>query len=165
MCITLRSRSSCTVHLEGRSKKSSLFTLRPTCVRSLHVVAFAPGARRHLPAMLCVMRSISVCVCTQPNWCVAVQVLISSMASFASIVVLLVLFWMVFSIVGLHVFGGAKLDIPWPNMDSLINSMILQFHVNCVWGRGICAAGVVLGNAVVWVGRSRHSLAKHGSLI
>lgn len=58
------------------------------------------------------------------------QVLISSMASFASIVVLLVLFWMVFSIVGLHVFGGLKLDIPWPNMDSLINSMINSFHVS-----------------------------------
>lgn len=58
------------------------------------------------------------------------QVLISSMASFASIVVLLVLFWMVFSIVGLHMFGGLKLDIPWPNMDSLINSMINSFHVS-----------------------------------
>lgn len=62
------------------------------------------------------------------------QVLISSMASFASIVVLLVLFWMVFSIVGLHVFGGLTLDIPWPNHDSLINSMINSFHVRCQLG-------------------------------
>jgi hypothetical protein len=60
------------------------------------------------------------------------QVLMSSMASFASIVVLLVLFWMVFSIVGLHVFGGLELDIPWPNMDSLINSLIINFHVSAV---------------------------------
>jgi len=52
------------------------------------------------------------------------------MASFASIVILLVLFWLVFSIVGLHVFGGLKLDVPWPNCDSLINSLIISFHVS-----------------------------------
>jgi hypothetical protein len=73
-------------------------------------------------------------------------VLISSMASFASIVVLLVLFWMVFSIVGLHVFGGLKLDIPWPNMDSLINSMINSFHVSHCAGRMGCG-----GMGRVWV--------------
>jgi hypothetical protein len=58
------------------------------------------------------------------------QVLISSMASFASIVVLLVLFWLVFSIVGLHVFGGLPVDVPFPNCDTLINSLILNFHVS-----------------------------------
>lgn len=58
------------------------------------------------------------------------QVLISSMASFASIVVLLVLFWLVFSIVGLHVFGGLPIDVPFPNCDTLINSLILNFHVS-----------------------------------
>lgn len=54
----------------------------------------------------------------------------SSMASFASIVVLLVLFWMVFSIMGLHVFGGLALDVPWPNSDDLVNSLILNFNVS-----------------------------------
>lgn len=58
------------------------------------------------------------------------QVLISSMASFASIVVLLVLFWLVFSIVGMHVFGGLVIDVPWPNFNSLINSLIVCFHVS-----------------------------------
>jgi hypothetical protein len=62
------------------------------------------------------------------------QVLISSMTSFASIVILLVLFWMVFSIVGLHVFGGLTLDIPWPNCNSLINSAIINFHVSTFGG-------------------------------
>lgn len=52
------------------------------------------------------------------------------MASFASIVILLVLFWLVFSIVGLHVFGGLKLDVAWPNCDSLINSLITSFNVS-----------------------------------
>lgn len=61
---------------------------------------------------------------------VCLQVLISSMASFASIVVLLVLFWLVFSIVGLHVFGGLTLDVPFPNCDTLINSLIVNFHVS-----------------------------------
>jgi hypothetical protein len=60
------------------------------------------------------------------------QVLISSLNSFAAIVVLLALFWLVFSIVGLHVFGGLPLaehGSGWPNCDSLINSGILNFHV------------------------------------
>jgi Ion transport protein len=57
------------------------------------------------------------------------QVLISSMGSFASIVVLLVLFWLVFAIMGLHVFGGLILDEPWPNCDSIVNSLILNFNV------------------------------------
>ncbi|WIA28050.1 hypothetical protein OEZ86_010635 [Tetradesmus obliquus] len=55
-------------------------------------------------------------------------VLMSCMSSFASIVVLLVLFWLVFSIMGLHVFGGLKLDEPWPNHDDLINALIMNFN-------------------------------------
>jgi hypothetical protein len=61
---------------------------------------------------------------------VLLQVLMSCMGSFASIVVLLVLFWLVFSIMGLHVFGGLKLDEPWPNHDDMINSLILNFNVS-----------------------------------
>lgn len=63
------------------------------------------------------------------------QVLMSCMSSFASIVVLLVLFWLVFSIMGLHVFGGLKLDEPWPNQDDLINALIMNFNVS---GRREC---------------------------
>lgn len=64
------------------------------------------------------------------------QVLVSSMASFASIVVILVLFWLVFSIVGLHVFGGLVTDEPWPNFNTLINSLIISFHVSRLVGGG-----------------------------
>lgn len=61
----------------------------------------------------------------------ALQVLMSSLNSFAAIVALLVLFWLVFSIVGLHVFGGLALAPPaWPNCDTLINCGILNFHVS-----------------------------------
>lgn len=59
------------------------------------------------------------------------QVLITSMESFAAIVVLLMLFWLVFAIVGLHVFGGLQLGSPaWPNCDTLIGSLLLNFHVS-----------------------------------
>eukprot|EP00775_Hariotina_reticulata_P006841 gene6841-7059_t len=57
------------------------------------------------------------------------SVLISSMGSFASIVVLLVLFWMVFSIMGLQMFGSLALDVPWPNCSTLVNALIMTFNV------------------------------------
>lgn len=70
------------------------------------------------------------------------KVLITSINSFAAIVVLLGLFWLVFSIVGLHVFGGLELAPPgWPNCDSLINSAILNFHVRPGTGGAGRAAG------------------------
>ena len=62
------------------------------------------------------------------------RVLITSLNSFAAIVVLLGLFWLVFSIVGLHVLGGIKLETPgWPNCDTLINSAVMNFHVRLFW--------------------------------
>jgi hypothetical protein len=55
------------------------------------------------------------------------------MGSFAAIVVLLGLFWLVFSIVGLHVFGAIPLAPPArPNCDTLMNAAILNFHVSGV---------------------------------
>jgi hypothetical protein len=58
------------------------------------------------------------------------QVLATSLNSFAAIVALLALFWLVFAIVGLHVFGGLALAPPaWPNCDTLVNCLILNFHV------------------------------------
>jgi hypothetical protein len=78
----------------------------------------------------------SACIFVEGLYCLpllllpaALQVLMSCMGSFASIVVLLVLFWLVFSIMGLHVFGGLTLDEPWPNHDDMINSLILNFNV------------------------------------
>jgi hypothetical protein len=72
------------------------------------------------------------------------------MNSFAAIVVLLGLFWLVFSIVGLHVFGALPLAPPgWPNCDTLINSAVLNFHV-----RGLRAggrkAGALTGKLGLW---------------
>jgi hypothetical protein len=67
-------------------------------------------------------------------------VLVSSLGSFAAIVMLLALFWMVFSIVGLHVFGGLELDVfdETANFNSLINAMVLNFNVS---GGGIVLQG------------------------
>jgi hypothetical protein len=75
-------------------------------------------------------------------------VLISSAGSFAAIGALLMLFWVVFSIVGLHVYGGTPLDEPWPNFDTLINSMLTMFNVlnleNFQVGRAVVALARVL---------------------
>ena len=66
-------------------------------------------------------------------------VLVSSLGSFAAIVMLLALFWMVFSIVGLHVFGGLELDVfdETANFNSLINAMVLNFNVSGPMSSGI----------------------------
>jgi hypothetical protein len=56
------------------------------------------------------------------------EVLVASASSFAAIAALLLLFWVVFSIVGLHVFGGTPLDSDWPNFDTLVNSMVTIFN-------------------------------------
>jgi hypothetical protein len=55
----------------------------------------------------------------------------SSFSSFAAIGCLLALFWLVFSIVGLHVFGGLDLDTDTEgqNYDSLLNALVTNFHV------------------------------------
>ena len=67
------------------------------------------------------------------------------MDSFAAIVVLLMLFWVVFSIVGLHVFGGIDLPPPaWPNCDTLINCLILNFHVRAPAPAGQGNDGIAL---------------------
>lgn len=75
------------------------------------------------------------------------EVLVASATSFAAIAALLLLFWVVFSIVGLHVFGGTPLDSDWPNFDTLINSMVTIFNtlnlenlqVGGQGGRGGCS--------------------------
>jgi hypothetical protein len=63
---------------------------------------------------------------------VITAVLGSSFSSFAAIGGLLALFWLVFSVVGLHVFGGVKLDPPDPlnNYDSLFNALVVNFNVS-----------------------------------
>jgi hypothetical protein len=82
--------------------------------------------------------------------CIPLQVLMSCMSSFASIVVLLVLFWLVFSIMGLHVFGGLKLDEPWPNCDDMINSLILNFNVRALPACCLLHCGLV-ADAVTYI--------------
>lgn len=57
------------------------------------------------------------------------EVLMQSMGSFLSIAMLIILFWIVFAIVGLHVFGGLKLDEAWPNYDTFILALVSVFNV------------------------------------
>ncbi len=69
------------------------------------------------------------------------QVLIASAGSFAAIGALLMLFWFVFSIVGMHVFGGTPLDTEWPNFDSLVNSLATTFNVLNLENFQVCVCG------------------------
>lgn len=49
------------------------------------------------------------------------EVLLSAASSFMAIATLLILFWMVFAIVGMHVFGDKDLDtFPWPNFSTFL---------------------------------------------
>lgn len=60
------------------------------------------------------------------------QVLLTAFTSFAAIAVLLCLFWVVFSVVGMHVFGPLKLDhwSPWPNFNTFLFSLVSMFNVS-----------------------------------
>jgi hypothetical protein len=54
----------------------------------------------------------------------------SSFASFSAIAALIVVFWLVFAIIGLHVFGGLPMpDYPYPNYDTLLNSLVSTLAV------------------------------------
>ncbi|GIM03598.1 hypothetical protein Vretimale_8329, partial [Volvox reticuliferus] len=56
--------------------------------------------------------------------------LLASFSSFAAVAVLIALFWGVFAIVGLHVFGGLDLARdPYPNFDTFMNSLVTTFNI------------------------------------
>ena len=57
------------------------------------------------------------------------EVLFNSMSSFLSIGILTLLFNVVFSIMGLHVYGEYQPDIGYPNFNTFINSCVLIFQV------------------------------------
>jgi hypothetical protein len=57
------------------------------------------------------------------------EVLMGSASSFMAIAVLIVLFMVVFSIVGLHIFGGIFPPTTVPNFNSFVNAFILVFQV------------------------------------
>ena len=57
------------------------------------------------------------------------EVLFKSMNSFVSIGVLTLLFAVVFSIMGLHVYGEYSPDIGYPNFHTFLNSCVLIFQV------------------------------------
>ncbi|KXZ54859.1 hypothetical protein GPECTOR_4g931 [Gonium pectorale] len=62
--------------------------------------------------------------------------LLSTASSFAAIAVLIALFWVVFSIVGMHVFGGLELMRgAYPNFDTFLNSLVTTFNVGAKWER------------------------------
>lgn len=84
--------------------------------------ALQPAARRYLSAL----RKIGMMLLKAAN-------------SFAAIALLIVLFWVIFAIMGLHVFGGTSLAVPqpYPNFDTFLNSLVSTFNVRA-WLRG-CA--------------------------
>ncbi|GIL55077.1 hypothetical protein Vafri_10594, partial [Volvox africanus] len=56
--------------------------------------------------------------------------LLASFSSFAAVAVLIALFWGVFAIMGLHVFGGLDLaHDPYPNFDTFMNALVTTFNV------------------------------------
>jgi hypothetical protein len=57
------------------------------------------------------------------------ETLFKSMSSFVSISVLTLLFTVVFSIMGLHVYGEYSPDIGYPNFQTFLNSCVLIFQV------------------------------------
>ncbi|KAG2448926.1 hypothetical protein HYH02_006274 [Chlamydomonas schloesseri] len=58
------------------------------------------------------------------------EVLLSAASSFMAIATLLILFWMVFAIVGMHVFGDKDLDtFPWPNFSTFLFSLVATWNV------------------------------------
>ena len=58
------------------------------------------------------------------------SMLLTAFNSFAAIAVLIGLFWIVFAIVGMHVFGGLALDRDaYPNFDTFLNSLVATFNV------------------------------------
>ncbi|KXZ54857.1 hypothetical protein GPECTOR_4g929 [Gonium pectorale] len=58
------------------------------------------------------------------------SMLLTASSSFAAIAVLIALFWVVFSIVGMHVFGGLELMRgAYPNFDTFLNSLVTTFNV------------------------------------
>lgn len=69
--------------------------------------------------------------------------LLTAFASFAAIAVLIGLFWVVFAIVGMHVFGGIPLDRDgYPNFDTFLNSLVTTFNV-----RGTSAQPIACGRS------------------
>jgi hypothetical protein len=57
------------------------------------------------------------------------EVLINSMSSFVSIGLLTLLFNIVFSIMGLHMYGQYTPDIGYPNFHTFLDSCVLVFQV------------------------------------
>lgn len=57
------------------------------------------------------------------------EVLLESMESFGAVSILCLLFLIVFTILGLHLFGEVELDIGFPNFNSFFNAFITVFQV------------------------------------
>lgn len=61
------------------------------------------------------------------------EVLLDSLESFGAVSFLCLLFLLVFSILGLHLFGEIELDITFPNFNSFFNAFITVFQVCYRW--------------------------------
>ena len=58
------------------------------------------------------------------------QVLLASAASFLAISSLILLFLIVFAIIGLHVYGGTQQDDQYPNFNTFLLSITTIFQVS-----------------------------------
>lgn len=68
-------------------------------------------------------------------------VLLASAPSFSAISILVLLFWVVFGIVGMNVFGGIGMDQAYPNFDTFISSILISFQVRVVFCRCLLTTG------------------------
>ena len=60
------------------------------------------------------------------------QVLLDSAASFLAIASLILLFMIVFAIIGLHVYGGTQQGDEYPNFNTFLLSVTTMFQVGCL---------------------------------
>lgn len=93
------------------------------------------------------------------------EVLLDSLESFGAVSFLCLLFLLVFSILGLHLFGEIQLDITFPNFNSFFNAFITVFQV-CAHGNprsGCCVKFSVVSFFAVASGSASASCTFHRS--
>lgn len=79
-------------------------------------------------ALLQALRNSVAAAVLRTSGCL-LQVLSNSVASFSAIGMLIVIFLVVYAIIGLQVYGQAELDVGFPNFHSFFNSLVIVFQV------------------------------------
>lgn len=81
-----------------------------------------------------VLRGLVFIQASRPMMSIA-SIIVQAAISYAAIAVLIVLFWIVFAIIGMNVFGQIELDLTYlgyqgyPNFSSFLSSMVISFQV------------------------------------